>query len=191
MIAIVIPRLDVALAHQALVLFGDPHEGIGAALGRPVETIAVIGKFIAAKGGPIAMAKASPERICVGGYYGPGDGREPERPDEVQAQAENKQCGRCDRSDREAAEGEGALAPDRLAPVSVGMRSRHGRDPSVWGLFRELGPGLLHRAGSGAGPGSAPAGPARPAPLPAGLGLLAASLPDRASVSACGSLTSH
>ena len=159
----------------------------------------------------------------------------------------NKQRGRCDRSGREATENEGALAPRRLARVSVGMRSYHGCDLSVYGLCSELRPGLRHSARSCAGPGSAPAGPppapfsaglclarvsvrmrsrhvcdlfvyglcselrpglrqgagagagpcsahagpARAAPLSAGLWLLAASIPNRAAVSAGGSLTSH
>ena len=74
--AIGIPRLDVALAHQALIVFVDTHKGIGAGLGGPVETISVIGKFIAGEGGPIAMAKPAPKCMRDGGYYGPGDSRE-------------------------------------------------------------------------------------------------------------------
>ena len=168
MIAIVIPRLDVALAHQALVLFGDPHKGIGAALGGPVEGIAVIGKFIAAEGGPVAMVKPAPERMGDGGNGGPGDGREPERPDEVRAHFENKQRRCCDCSGRKATEHEGALAPRRLAWVSVRVRSRHGCNLSVYSLWSELRSGLSQHAGSCAGPGSAHAGPP-PAPFSAGL----------------------
>ncbi len=143
----------------------------------------------------VNVTKPAPERIRDGGYYRPGDGREPERPDDIRAQPEEKQRGRCDDSGRKTAQHEGALAPRRLARVSVRMRSRHGRGPSVWGLFRELRSGLRHRARSGAGwgvgTGSAPAGPARATSFTAQLGLLAASLPDRAPVSAGGLLTSR
>ena len=122
------------------MLFGDTHKGIGAGLGGPVETIAVIGKFIAAEGGPVAMLKPTPERMRDGGNGGPGDGREPERSDDSP------------RSGRETSSA-GVTIIAATRPPSTKARSRHaalrgdlyvsrshhGCDLSVYGLCIELG----------------------------------------------------
>ena len=171
----VTPGPPSVAAHEAFVLLGDAHVGVGACPCRPVHHVAVAGEPVAAESGPVAAADAAPERQRKRENNRPGGRRQPERPDRLRAGAGHERCGRRECRDGEAPEHDGALAPGAPGP-------RRGRCPDgVRSIERSShGHGLRsylrgYRLESPApAPGPASFGPSPFAPAPAGLHLAAA-----------------